>query len=160
MSPPTDLPPRVPDIEPGYLTAGLGALLGGGAGAGLGFLTGMAYSERYMPDAELEGIIPVVIGELLGVWLGAVAGVWIALNLMRRVAARPTGFLLAAALPAWGIVSLPSFYWLIQQLSGDDIPDVLQVVVPVVILCVPPALVARAVVVHRERLREREETSS
>ena len=133
-------------------------MLGGGAGAGLGFLLGMAYSQRFMPNAELEGVVPVAIGQLLGVWLGAVAGAWGLLNLMHRVAARSTGFLLAGALPAWGIVSLPSFFWLIQQLSGDDIPNVLQIVVPVVVLCVPPALAARALVVHRERSREREET--
>ena len=155
---PTDLPARRAEIEPGYLAAGLGALLGGGAGAGLGFLLGMAYSQRFMPNAELEGVVPVAIGELLGLWLGAVGGAWAVLNLKNRVAARSTGFLLAGALPAWGIVSLPSFFWLIQQLSGDDIPNALQIVVPVVILCVPPALAARALVVHRERLREREET--
>ena len=157
---PTDLPVRAPEIEPGYLPAGLGSLLGGGVGAALGFWLGMAYSERYMADAELEGIIPVVIGELLGVWLGAVVGVWALLNATHKVAARSTGFLLAGALPAWGIVSMPSFFWLIQQLANDDVPDVFEIVVPVVILCVPPALVARAFVLHRERSREREESSS
>lgn len=157
---PTDLPVRAPVIEPGYLPAGLGAVLGGGTGAALGFWLGMTYSSRYMPDAELDGIIPVVVGELLGVWLGAVLGAWAALTLAHKVAARTTGYLLAGALPAWAIVSLPSFFWLIQQLSRDDIPNALEIVVPVVILCVPPALASRALVVHRERLREREERSS
>lgn len=156
---PTDLPVRAPEIEPGYLAAGCGALLGGGAGGGLGFWLGMSYSQRYMPDAELDGIIPVVIGELLGVWLGAVLGAWALLNLTHKVAGRSTGYLLAGALPAWGIVSMPSFFWLIQQLAGDDIPDVFEIVVPVMILCVPPALAARALVLQRERLKEREETS-
>jgi hypothetical protein len=156
---PTDLPVRAPTIDPGYVPAAAGSLLGGGAGAALGVLLGMAYAERFMPNAELEAIVPVAIGELVGVWLGAVLGAWALLNLRHKVAARSTGYLLAGALPAWGIVSLPSFFWLIQQLSGDDISNVLQVVVPVVILCVPPALVARALVVHRERLREREERS-
>jgi hypothetical protein len=57
-------------------------------------------------------------------------------------------------------VSLPSFFWLIQQLSGDDIPYALQVAAPVLVLCVPPAAAARALVVHRELVREREESSS
>lgn len=156
---PTDLPVRAPEIEPGYLPAGFGSLFGGGAGGGLGFWLGMSYSQRYMPDAELDGIIPVVIGELGGVWLGAVLGAWALLNLAHKVAARTTGFLLAGALPAWGIVSIPSFFWLIQQLAGDDVPDALEIVVPVMILCIPPALAARALVVHGERLREREENS-
>lgn len=157
---PTDLPARRPTIEAGYRATSLGAVGGGGAGAGLGFLLGMAYSERYMPNAELEGILPVVVGELVGVWLGAIVGTWVLLHLTHQVAARTTGFLLAGALPAWGIVSLPSFFWLIQQLSGDDIPDWLQIGAPVVILCLPPALAARALVVHRERSREREEIST
>lgn len=155
---PTDLPPRRPVIDAAYTWAASGALLGGAAGAALGFAVGSAFSERLFPDGGLDGILPVVIGELTGVWIGAVIGAWALLAATHRVAARTTAFMLAGALPAWGIVSLPSFFWLIQQLSGDDIPNVLQVVMPVVILCVPPALAARAVVIQRERRREREES--
>jgi len=157
---PTDLPVRAPKIDPAYMPAVVGSLLGGAAGGGVGFLLGTAYARRFMPNAELEVIAPLAIGVLGGVWLGAVLGVWTLLNLTHKVAARSTGYLLAGALPAWGIVSLPSFFWLIQQLSGDEVPDVLEIAVPVVILCVPPALAARALVVHRERLREREERFS
>jgi hypothetical protein len=157
---PTDLPVRAPTIEPGYAAAGAGSLIGGGAGAGLGFWLGMEYAERFMPNAELEVIVPIAIGELVGVWLGAVLGTWALLNLTQKVAARSTGYLLAGALPAWAIVSIPSFFWLIQQLTDGAIPTFVQVAIPVVALCIPPALAARALVVHRERLREREERSS
>ena len=157
---PTDLPERKLPLDPAYGLTCMGAMLGGGGGAALGFLLGQAYSNRFMPSAELEGIVPVVIGELAGVWLGALLGTWAALAARHKVAAVSTSLLLAGALPAWGIVSLPSFFWLIQQLSGDDIPDLLQIAAPILILCIPPAAAARALVVHRELIRVREEISS
>lgn len=159
---PTDLPTRAPVIDPAYGLSALGAFVGGGTGTALGLLFGNFYSARYMPNAELEGIVPVIIGTMAGVWFGAVAGAWTLLALTHKVAARSTGFLLAGALPAWGIVSLPSFFWLTQRLAGDEgLPNFLAVAVPVVILCIPPALASRALVIHRERLTaKREETSS
>ena len=158
---PTDLPVRAPVIDPAYGLSAFGALLGAGAGTGLGLLLGTSYSSRFMPDAELEGIVPVVIGSLAGLWLGAIAGAWMLLALSHKVGPRPTALLLAGALPAWGIVSLPSFFWLSQQLAGDKgLPNFLAIALPVLILAVPPALVSRALVVHRERLQAKREEIS
>lgn len=50
------------------------------AGAGVGFGLGYAYAAMFMPNAELESIVPPVIGG----GIGLVAGGSIAIAAMRR----------------------------------------------------------------------------
>jgi hypothetical protein len=106
-----------------------------------------------MPNAELEGMGPVVVGVLVGVWLGGVFGVWLSLKLLRRAAPAPTAALVSAAIPTWAIVSLPSFFWLLQRLSDDDIPNLVQILLPVLIVAIPPTLGSRWLVLHNEKIR-------
>lgn len=124
---------------------------------------GAAYSDRFMPNAELEGLGPVVVGAAVGLWLGGVAGVLFGLKSARRRAAAPTAALVAAAIPAWAVVSFPSFLWLVQRLAGDDVPDVVALALPVLIMSIPPPLASRWLVLHNEKIRSsraREENPS
>jgi hypothetical protein len=159
---PTELPVVERPEPPGYIAGVLGCLLGAGLGLMIGVWLGSAYSDRFMPNAELEALGPIIVGEALGIWLGGAIGVFIALKIARRRSAAPTAALVAAAIPAWAIVSLPSLFWLLQTMSGDDVPGVLQVVLPVIVLVAPPPLASRWLVLHNEKVRaqkDREESS-
>jgi hypothetical protein len=155
---PTDLPVRPEEPDPAYAAVAIGTCLGAGILGAAGLGLGGAYVDAFMPNAELEGVIPVAIGTGFGVWAGAVLGAWSGVTYRAAPARKTTTWLVLAALPAWAVVSVPSMSWLLSRLSERDLPRLLDVVVPLLILCIPPALAARALAVQRER-REREETS-
>jgi len=138
-----------------------GSFVGGTVLGGMGLLFGMLWSERFMPNAELEGIVPLIVGVAAGAWIGPPLFVWLLLKLASRAAAAPTAALLVAALPVWAIVSVPSFAWLSQKSAGDAGPGrfVETVLLPLILL-VPPAYVSRWLVLHNERVRAKREESS
>jgi hypothetical protein len=156
---PTDLPLRQQDPDPAYLAVAIATCVGAGVLGALGLGLGTAYVDRFMPNAELEGVFPVAIGTGLGVWIGAVFGAWAGVTYRAAPARSTTAWLLSAALPAWAAISVPSLSWLLTGLSERDLPRLLDVVLPLLILCIPPALAARALAIKREQ-REREETST
>ena len=159
---PTDLPERPQPSRPGFLLAMAGSFVGGTVLGGLGLFLGMLWSERFMPNAELEAIVPVLVGAAVGAWAGPPLCVWILLKVGDRSAPAPTAALLVAALPVWALVSVPSFTWLLQKTAGDAGPGRLveTFLLPLVLL-VPPAYASRWLVLHNERVRaKREETSS
>lgn len=53
------------------LSSIVGAMLGGIAGAALGLL----YLRTFMPNAELEGVVPPAVGAFIGVLVGSMADV-------------------------------------------------------------------------------------
>ncbi|MBD2728550.1 hypothetical protein H6G96_20065 [Nostoc sp. FACHB-892] len=91
----------------GYLTAALGGLTGAVALLNLGGYLGIVYAKKFMPNAELEGVIPPFIGQVSGWWIGEVLGCWVALRLRRHSRANKTATMLAILTP-FGI-----FFWLL-----------------------------------------------
>ena len=93
----------------GYLETAIGSLVGGVAGAIAGFVLGILYVDAFMPNAELEGIIPPLFGTLGGIALGIGVGVWGALRLRKHLAAGITGLVagflgaVAAVVVLWGV---------------------------------------------------------
>ena len=65
----------------GYVASAVGAVLGGAGLLELGRYLGEWYADRYMPNAELEVLLPIIIGSLGGYWIGVIAGTWVALRL-------------------------------------------------------------------------------
>ena len=159
---PTELPVKREPSPEGFVLAMAGSFVGGTVLGGLGLLLGMLWSERFMPNAELEGIVPLMVGAAAGAWIGPPLFVWIMLKMGGRSAPAPTAALLVAALPVWALVSVPSFTWLTQKTAGDAGPGrfVETILLPMILL-MPPAYVSRWLVLHNERVRaKREETSS
>ena len=157
---PTELPVREGPERAGYVLTLAGTLVGGTFFGTIGFLLGVLYVERFMASDGLEAIPPIFIGTALGAWAGPPVMVWLFLKLAHRRAPAPTGALLVAALPAWAIVSFPSFTWMTQEMSGDSGPGRLLELLLIPILLVPPAFASRWLVLHNERVRaKREETS-
>jgi hypothetical protein len=138
-----------------------GSFVGGTVFGGFGLLLGMLWADRFMPDGGLDALGPVIVGAAAGAWIGPPLTVWLFLKMGDRDAAAPTAALLVAALPTWGLVSLPSFAWLTQKMSGDAGPGrFIETVVLPLILLVPPAYVSRWLVLHNERVRSKREESS
>ena len=117
------------------------------------------YIDRFMPNAGLEGLGPLIVGEALGVLLGGAFGVFVALKMLGRKAAAPTAALTLAGLLAWAVVSIPSFNWLVGELSGN-VPEFIEVAVPVAVLALPPPIASRWLVLHNERVRKSREENS
>ena len=82
-------PPRVASAVAGAVAGGV---LGGALGAGIG----LAYSVIFMPNAELEGVLPFVIGMGGGAWIGAALGCFVVLRLSRADEAASTAKWVAA----------------------------------------------------------------
>ena len=87
----------------GYLAAALGGAIGAVALMILGQHLGIAYVKMFMPNAELEGIIPPLIGAFIGWWLGSALGCWVCLLGGRYQQAKRTATLLLVLTPL-GIV--------------------------------------------------------
>ena len=73
--------------------AAVGALMLGAAGERLGTVYADAYSEG------LGGIVPVVVSATAGLFLGAVAGAWLALRLTARNGRRATLIAMSFMMP-------------------------------------------------------------
>ena len=83
----------------GYLAAALGSAVGAAILITLGWHLGFAYTQKFMPNAELDGIIPPLIGGLVGWVIGSVLGCWLALRWRPYQGAGKTTALLAALTP-------------------------------------------------------------
>lgn len=64
----------------GYFAAGLAALVGAVALRSLGMYLGTSYVKKFMPNAELESLIPLAIFHFVGWWVGEVLGCWLGLR--------------------------------------------------------------------------------
>lgn len=82
-----------------YLAACTGTLSGALLLGALGVALGHTYVTYLMPYAELDALIPPVMGGLGGIWLGAALGCWIVLHWLGYPAAARTGCFLAAIFP-------------------------------------------------------------
>jgi len=83
----------------GYLAATLGGAVVGIALATLSFYLGRMYVIKFMPNAELEGILPPLFGGLAGYWGGVVLGCWLGLRLGGYSNSRRTAIYLAWLTP-------------------------------------------------------------
>jgi len=84
----------------GYLAAAVGAVAGGAILFALGFVLGILYVDRFMPNAELEGIVPPFFGGAGAAAIGIALGTWIALRVRKHERAGVTGI--------WtGVLALP-----------------------------------------------------
>ncbi len=152
---PSELP--VEEAEPRYAPAvagtWLGALIGGGAG--------LAVSIAYVDDLEepARGGYAVLALTFLLLFVGGTAGCWAALKMTRDGATGRTTFMVAAGLLAWAVVSVPSVFWALDAFPRSKPEIYLSFALLVAMLTVPPALAARALIVHSDKLRDREETS-
>ncbi|MFS0518948.1 hypothetical protein ACEYW6_30230 [Nostoc sp. UIC 10607] len=93
----------------GYLAAVAGGAIGAVVLMNLGVYLGIAYVKNFMPNAELEGLIPPFIGYFVGWWIGEVAGCWLALRWRNYRRAGKTALVLAIVTPL-GIIFCFGFY--------------------------------------------------
>jgi hypothetical protein len=85
--------------QAGYLAAAFGGLVGAAAFIALGRFLGIAYAQQFMPNAELEGLIPLGIGIFLGGWIGEILGCWLCISFLRYQKAGSTAVILALLAP-------------------------------------------------------------
>ena len=108
----------------GYFAAALGGAIGAVALMILGRHLGIAYVQMFMPNAELEGIIPPLIGAFIGWWLGSALGCWLCLLSGRYQGAKRTATLLLVLTPLGILCWLFTLNWL-RSVIGEA--EVLQI---------------------------------
>lgn len=106
----------------GYLAAIIGSLIGAIALLHLGGYLGMTYVNNFMPSAELDGLIPPLIGQFLGWWVGEVIGCWLALRWQNYRKVNQTAKLLAMLTPI-GIICWMLFYLFLFQWVNSNFGD-------------------------------------
>lgn len=104
----------------GYLAAIVGSLLVAGIFIPLGWQLGFFYARQFMPNAELEGLIPPILGGALGWWMGAVLGCWLALRWRACPKAGRTAALLASLTPFGIFLSFQIFVKLSPWIWSTD----------------------------------------
>jgi hypothetical protein len=119
----------------GYLAAIIGSLIGAISLLYLGGYLGMIYVRNFMPNAELEGIIPPLAGQFLGWWIGEVFGCWLALRWQNYRKANQTAKLLAMLTPigifSWVVIFIFAFQLLNRTLSDLEIVQLQNTVRPI-----------------------------
>ncbi|WP_066375208.1 MULTISPECIES: hypothetical protein [unclassified Anabaena] len=115
--------------KPGYFAAVIGSFIGGIALLNLGEYLGNSYVKNFLPNAELDGIIPPVLGQFMGWWVGAVFGCWLALRWQNYRKSKKTASLLAIMTPGgiiiWTLLYLFFYQWGIAN-SSSAVLDQLQ----------------------------------
>ncbi len=106
----------------GYLAAASGGAIGAVVLMILGHHLGIAYVKMFMPNAELEGIIPPLIGAFIGWWLGSVLGCWLCLLWGRYQGAKRTATLLLVITPL-GIIGWMFAYVSFLNWSSGTMTD-------------------------------------
>lgn len=106
----------------GYLTAIIGSLMGAFLLLNIGGSLGMRYVENFMPNAEIEAMIPPLLGQFIGWWLGEVLGCWLALRWRNVKDAKKTAIILMILTPVgiiiWAVFYLVLFNWSNEHLSS------------------------------------------
>lgn len=126
----------------GYLTALLGAHLGGAILAVIGSVAGITMVTTLVPGEDLgPSIGGFMLGGLAGLWAGEAVGCWLALRLRRRPAAITTAVLLALM-----VGGLLTWVEIAHEPPQAEWPRRLRV------LLLPAPLVARAAAVGIERI--------
>lgn len=109
----------------GYLAAVVGSFIGAVTLLYLGGYLGMVYLNNFMPNAELEGIFPPLIGQFFGWWIGEVFGCWLALRWQNHKKVNQTTKLLAMLTPIgiilWAVIFIFAFQLLNRHLSDLEI---------------------------------------
>ena len=107
----------------GYAETALGSLVGGTVGASGGFALGILYVDAFMPNAELEGILPPFFGTLAGITLGIGVGVWGALRLRKHLAAGTTGLVAGFLGAVVAVVVLWAVEVALDQVTGRNLSE-------------------------------------
>jgi hypothetical protein len=140
-------PPPVVKPPPGYVETVAGALGGavvGGAATGLvgGILTAiLAFIDQ--GGAAIVVLVLTIAAVIIGVWVGAALGINVLLRQRRLDGPLWTAIPFGILLPIWAIVVLVVLVALDLRLSG--IVGLVVGLVVVVIMLIPPALLARAI---------------
>jgi hypothetical protein len=99
------------DRRVGWLPAAVGATTGGITLALGGGSLGGLYAER-AGMIELDALGPMLVGAGLGLWVGSVAGCWVALRVRNLEAPSATAAALAGVMPIWVVgVLLLGWIW-------------------------------------------------
>ncbi|MCC5637905.1 hypothetical protein LC593_19100 [Nostoc sp. CHAB 5844] len=106
----------------GYLAAITGSFIGAVSLLYLGGHLGMFYVKNFMPNAELEGIFPPLVGQFLGWWIGEVLGCWLALRWQNYRKINKTVKLLAMLTPI-GIILWVVIFMFVFQLLNRSLSD-------------------------------------
>ncbi|MBW4639097.1 MAG: hypothetical protein KME05_12835 [Gloeocapsa sp. UFS-A4-WI-NPMV-4B04] len=104
--------------QDGYLAAAIGGAIGAVALMILGQHLGIAYVKMFMPNAELEGVIPPSIGAFIGWWLGSALGCWLCLLGGRYQQAKRTAILLLVLTPLGIICWMFAYVSFLNWVSG------------------------------------------
>jgi hypothetical protein len=107
----------------GYITAAFGSLIGAITLGSLGTYLGINYTKFFMPNAELEGVIPPLLGAFLGWWIGEVMGCWLALRWRGYRKPKKTAILLTSLTP-FGIFLWMVIHPVISNLFRGGLDDV------------------------------------
>ncbi len=143
------------EAPPRYAPTVAGTWLGGLVGAAVGLAASIAYAQG---GPAASGGYAVLGLTFLLLFAGGTGGCWVALRVTRDPALVRTTFMVAAGLLAWAVVSVPSVFWALDVFPKDK-PQIYVAFAGLVgILTVPPALAARGLIVHGDKVREREET--
>jgi len=117
--------------QAGYLAAALGGAVGALGLMFLGFHLGITYVKTFMPNAELEGVIPPFLGVSAGWCIGETLGCWVSLHWQRCWGATQTARQLALLTPLGFIVYTLTLS--IVSRMGEMSSDLIRLIVLVVI---------------------------
>ncbi|MBW4458281.1 MAG: hypothetical protein KME55_40015 [Nostoc indistinguendum CM1-VF10] len=133
----------------GYLAAVLGGVIGAVVLMNLGIYLGIAYVKNFMPNAELEGLLPPFIGSFVGWWIGEVTGCWLALRWRHYRKAGKTAKVLAIVTPlgiiAWFVVYSTLLNWVASRVSELQFAQLYEIArsLSTAIFAIPLAWLAR-----------------
>ncbi|MDP9069417.1 MAG: hypothetical protein M3N53_13880 [Actinomycetota bacterium] len=136
---------------------GLAALVGGLAGAALASAAGRWYASTLVDSTDAA--FATLIAIYLLMWAGATGVPWLVLRRLKDPLNARTTFMVAAGFLAWSVVSVPGVFWVVDSLPASRAATLIAVALLVAMLCVPPALAARWIILTNEKMGEREETS-
>ena len=149
------IPPPPPVKDKGYIITVIGAIVGALAGVSAGVIVGIIIVlilTAVIKSSDLGTVlglifIPILLFTGLGIWVGTALGGWIAVKVRKLDWPARTGWVLAGVLPLWVII----FALGGALLSGitSKIPGgILSALIDLLILLVPPGLIARAIVLR------------
>lgn len=152
---PSELPVEQP---PHYGATGLGALVGGLAGGATALGAGAWYAGTL--DDSTDAAFATFVAVYLLMWAGVTLGPWLVLRRLHDRLRGRTTFMVGAGFLAWSVVSVPGVFWVVDSTPPDRASRLVALVLLVAMLCVPPALGGRWIILTNEKIREREETST